>query len=61
MAIKPFNLGNDVAQKTERWTPDQIDAVERAKEQQRRREQEANQHATLTPRTNRLKIGDSLF
>jgi hypothetical protein len=43
MAIKPFNLGNDVAQKTERWTPDQIDAVERAKEQQRRREQEANQ------------------
>jgi hypothetical protein len=27
----------------ERWTQDQIDAVERAKEQQRRREQEANQ------------------
>jgi hypothetical protein len=43
MTIKPFNPGNDVAQKTERWTQDQIDAVERAKEQQRRREQEANQ------------------
>ncbi len=27
----------------ERWTQDQIDAVERAKEKQRRREQEANQ------------------
>jgi hypothetical protein len=27
----------------ERWTQDQIDAVERAKELQRRREQEANQ------------------
>jgi len=26
----------------ERWTQDQIDAVEKAKEQQRRREQEAN-------------------
>jgi len=27
----------------ERWTQDKIDAVERAKELQRRREQEANQ------------------
>jgi hypothetical protein len=26
-----------------RWTQDEIDAIERAKEQQRRREQEANQ------------------
>jgi hypothetical protein len=43
MAIKPFNVGNDVAQKTERWTQDQIDAIERAKEQQRRREQDSNQ------------------
>lgn len=43
MAIKLFNMRSDVAQKTERWTQDQIDAVERAKEQQRHREQEANQ------------------
>jgi hypothetical protein len=43
MAIKPFDGTNDVAQKSERWRQDQIDAVERAKEQQRRREQEANQ------------------
>jgi hypothetical protein len=42
MAIRPFNAGNDVAQKTERWKKDQIDEVERAKEQQRRREQDAN-------------------
>jgi hypothetical protein len=41
MSIKPFRA-SDVAQKTEQWTQDQIDAVERAKEQQRRREQEAN-------------------
>jgi hypothetical protein len=27
----------------ERWTQDEIDAIERAKEKQRRREQEANQ------------------
>ncbi|MGD0567676.1 MAG: hypothetical protein ABSA78_04670 [Candidatus Sulfotelmatobacter sp.] len=27
----------------QRWTQDEIDAIERAKEQQRRREQEANQ------------------
>jgi hypothetical protein len=27
----------------ERWTQDEIDAIERAKEQQRLREQEANQ------------------
>jgi hypothetical protein len=36
----------DVAAKTcdgQQWTQDEIDAVERAKEQQRRREQEANQ------------------
>jgi hypothetical protein len=33
----------DVTQRVERWTQDQIDAVERAKEQQRRRDQEANQ------------------
>jgi hypothetical protein len=33
----------DVAQKAARWTQDQIDAVERAKEQQRRREQDMNQ------------------
>jgi hypothetical protein len=33
----------DVAQKAERWTQDQIDAVERAKEEQRRREQQMNQ------------------
>jgi hypothetical protein len=36
-------MTRDGAQKAERWTQDQIDAVERAKEQQRRREQEANQ------------------
>jgi hypothetical protein len=49
MAIKPFNAGNDVAQKTERWTQDQIDRVERAKEQQQRREQEANQQRDTNP------------
>ena len=43
MAVKPFDFGNGGAQKTERWTQDQIDAVERAKEQQRRREQQENQ------------------
>ena len=43
MPNKLFQVTNDVAQKTERWTQDQIDAIERAKEQQRRREQEANQ------------------
>lgn len=32
----------DVAQKAERWTQAQIDAVERAKEDQRRREQQMN-------------------
>lgn len=36
-------MTRDGAQKAERWTQDQIDEVERAKEQQRRREQEANQ------------------
>jgi hypothetical protein len=41
MALTPFNAGSDVAQKTEHWKQDQIDAVERAKEQQR--EREANQ------------------
>jgi hypothetical protein len=43
MAIKAFDFGNDGAQKAERWKQDQIDAVERAKEQQRRREQQTNQ------------------
>lgn len=42
MAIKPFHAGNDEMQKKERWTQDQIDAVERAKEQQRLREQQSN-------------------
>ena len=42
MPIKPFNGVNDIAQKTERWKQDQIDAVERAKEEQRRKEQDAN-------------------
>jgi hypothetical protein len=50
MSIKPFRVENDVAQKTERWTPDQIDAVERAKEQQQRREQEANQQRDANSR-----------
>jgi hypothetical protein len=36
-------MTRDVAQKPERWTQDQIDAVERAKEQQRQREQSVNQ------------------
>lgn len=43
MSLKPYQMTNDVAQKTERWTQDQIDAIERAKAQQRQREQEANQ------------------
>jgi hypothetical protein len=36
-------MTRDVTQRAERWTQDQIDEVERAKEQQRRREQAANQ------------------
>lgn len=49
MALKPFDDGNDGAQKSERWRQDQIDAVERAKEQQRQREQQANQQRENNP------------
>jgi hypothetical protein len=42
MPIKSYNFGSDGVQKTQKWTQEQIDAVERAKEQQRQREQEAN-------------------
>ena len=41
MTIKPFNSGTG-AQKTERWSQSEIDAIERAKEQQRRREEESS-------------------
>ncbi len=41
MAIKPFSMRDDVAQKTEHWKQEQIDAVEEAKARQRQREQEA--------------------
>ena len=44
MSISPFgNAERERVQKTEHWNEDQIDAVERAKQEQRRREQQANQ------------------
>ena len=49
MPIKSFREGNDVAQKTERWRQDQIDEVERAKAEQRRREQVASQQRDAPP------------
>jgi hypothetical protein len=50
MPFKPFPAGNDVVQKTQRWNQDQIDQVEKAKEEQRRREQEANQQRNADSR-----------
>jgi hypothetical protein len=39
----------------ERWTQDEIDAIERAKEQQRRREQEANQQREIDSRNHQVE------
>ncbi|MFZ0770459.1 MAG: hypothetical protein WCA49_16750 [Candidatus Sulfotelmatobacter sp.] len=39
----------------ERWTQDEIDAIERAKEQQRRREQEANQQRDANSQNRRVE------
>ena len=50
MRIKPFRAENDITQKTERWKQDQIDQVERAKEEQRRKEQEANRQRNADSR-----------
>ena len=39
----------------ERWTQAEIDAVERAKEQQRRREQEADQQRNADSQSRRIQ------